>query len=152
MIPAPSFKHQKIVGNLFKLVSKHVEEQDLGEVVFAPLDVKFSKIDVLQPDVLFISKQRMKNIKQPYVEGAPDLVVEVLSPSTAERDKTVKKDIYYREGVREMWIVDPDEETVSVFEREERGFEKTHTILPGETMKSGLFDEFSPSAELFFPE
>ncbi len=152
MIPSPSFKHQKVVNRINFLLYQYVQKHNLGEVIISPMDVKLSEYDVLQPDIFFLSKERMKQAGKQVIEGAPDLVIEVLSESTEERDRTVKKSIYYREGVRELWLVDPEAEQLEVHTRGETGFEKNFTILDDENLKSELLDDFSPPVSKFFSE
>jgi len=93
-----------------------VEGKNLGRVYDASFDVVFSKEDVVQPDILFISKARSKIITEEEIRGAPDLVIEIFSPATAERDRTYKKTLYARHGVQEYWIVDPSEVKVCPFQ------------------------------------
>ena len=89
----------------------------MGEVYVAPFDVVLSDTDVVQPDVLFVSKRRSDIITPDNIRGAPDLVVEILSPATAERDRTIKLDLYAQHGVQEYWIVDPDAKSITVLVR-----------------------------------
>ena len=116
VLPAPSFKHQTVAANLGMALRQHVRTNRLGVVVWAPTDVVLSQESVVQPDILFVSNERRGIITEANVSGAPDLVVEILSPSTAERDRELKLDLYARYGVREYWIVDPEAETVEVME------------------------------------
>lgn len=127
MVPPPDPEHQDIVGNLFRLLSEHVRQQRLGKVYVAPLDVVLGERDeedVVQPDIIYISPQRKGIITEKEIRGAPDLVVEVLSPSTAQRDRTLKKKLYARYGVAEYWIVDPKAQAVEVYRRHPKGFER----------------------------
>jgi Uma2 family endonuclease len=137
--PAPSPDHQTVVGNLYRILVLHVRARKLGRVFVAPLDVLLSRHNVLEPDVLFISTERLAIIKKKYARGAPDLVIEVGSPSTVAVDRSKKLDIYGRRGVREYWIVDLFARTVEVHEfgrrprlrihQEEQTFETD--LLPG---------------------
>jgi len=124
MVPSPSFKHQLILGNLVDLLRKFVSENDLGMVLFAPLDVILSDDTVLQPDILFITNKRAKIIAEEGIRGAPDLVIEILSEATAKRDRTYKRALYARHGVKEYWLVDPATKTVEVLELQEQGFSR----------------------------
>ncbi len=103
--PSPSFKHQKVAFDIAYDLRKYVEKQNLGIVIYE-LDVRIDDENVLRPDVIFISSERKEIIKESAIEGAPDIVVEVCSPSTASRDMVEKRDIYERAGVKEYWIVD----------------------------------------------
>ena len=100
--PAPSWTHQIIVGNLYRLIANHVHAQRLGVIFVAPLDVVFTKHDVVEPDVLFFTPEGFKtHVGTRNAEGPPDLAVEVLSPSTRRRDEMIKRRLYERMGVGE---------------------------------------------------
>ncbi len=114
-IPAPSTTHQRLVKRIVLFLDKFVEEKDLGEVFVSPVDVILSDTNVVQPDVAFVSKERSDIVKEKGVFGAPDLVVEVISPSTLKRDTEDKKRIYAEHGVKELWLVFPGEKAVEVF-------------------------------------
>ena len=90
------------------------EENDLGQVYFAPFDVVLPDTDIVQPGLLFVSKDRLHIVTADNVQGAPDLVVEICPPSTARLDWTAKRELYASHGVREYWIVDPEAATVAV--------------------------------------
>jgi Uma2 family endonuclease len=141
MVPSPDPEHQDIVGNLFTALSVHVRRHRLGKVYLAPLDVVLGEgeeAEVVQPDLLYISPQRQDIIAQKEIRGAPDMVVEVLSPSTAQRDRTLKKKLYAKYGVPEYWIVDPEEETIEVLTLGERGYERAGLYHKNETLASPL--------------
>lgn len=114
MVPAPSHKHQRIANRINIALSSQVEAKGLGEVNIAPFDVILADDAVVQPDVLVVLKENMGIIAPEGVRGAPDLVVEVLSPTNAHRDRGIKRRLYGRHGVKEYWIVDPDAQTVEV--------------------------------------
>ena len=115
VMPAPSFSHQGISFKLCLRIGSFVLEHRLGFVRYAPLDVLLSEYDIVQPDLLFISNERAGNVKEPNVHGAPDLVVEILSDSSRQRDEILKPHLYERSGVLEYWLVDPQARTVKVF-------------------------------------
>ncbi|MGE3799915.1 MAG: Uma2 family endonuclease [Candidatus Kapaibacterium sp.] len=115
MSPSPSFFHQDISGALFVLMRQHAQEDHLGKVVTAPMDVYLSDHDVVQPDILFISTERLSIIEE-RIRGVPDLIVEILSPSNASTDLWDKRLLYERSGVCEYWIVDPERHRVEVYE------------------------------------
>jgi Uma2 family endonuclease len=114
MTPSPNTKHQRAVGRLFRLLSDHVEENFLGEVFIAPYDIVFSKWTALEPDVLFIRKERASIVTNSNVQGAPDLVIEVLSSSNKEYDRDTKLRAYEKAGVREVWYFDPEDDTAEI--------------------------------------
>ena len=113
--PSPAPKHQKAATNLTRHLGNHVADHDLGEVYAAPTDVRLSPFDTVVPDVFFVAKARLGIVNSDVaVEGAPDLVAEVLSPSTKRYDQTRKAALYATFGVHEYWLVDIDKRTVLV--------------------------------------
>ncbi|MCL6635051.1 MAG: Uma2 family endonuclease [Peptococcaceae bacterium] len=115
LVPAPKTIHQRIKGRIFRIVADFVYKNGLGEVLDAPTDVVLTETDKPQPDILFISKERLDIIAEMNVQGAPDLVVEILSPSTGKYDRVEKSKMYYKHGVKEYWIVDPDHKVIEIF-------------------------------------
>ena len=108
LVASPREIHQRIIKILFRIIVS-AEDDGLGWVYFAPFDVVLTDNDVVQPDLLFISRERAGIITAANVQGAPDLVVEILSPSTSRLDRTRKRELYGRHGVKEMWLVEPQE-------------------------------------------
>jgi len=153
MVPSPSFEHQDISGNLEFLLRLFVREHKLGVVLDAPLDVVLGEAGeehVVQPDILFISKTRKKIIRQEEIRGAPDLVVEILSPYTGQRDRTVKKKLYARYGVKEYWIVDPEEEAIEVWALGRGGYERVALYKKADMLTSSLLPGLKiPLREVF---
>ena len=114
--PAPVTRHQRISKRLQAALMRILEDAGRGEVFDAPFLVEFPGVgDRVQPDLIFVSDRRREIIGEKQVLGAPDLVVEILSPSTAHRDRGIKLDLYARSGVRQYWIVDPVEDVVDVW-------------------------------------
>lgn len=113
MSPSPKTRHQIVAGKIYKAVSEFVESKRLGMAFFAPLDVHLPSGDVVQPDIIFVAQENLGIIRD-WIRGVPDLLIEVVSPDNPERDRVVKRDLYARNGVREYWIVDPEERTVEV--------------------------------------
>ncbi|EQD79034.1 protein containing DUF820 [mine drainage metagenome] len=142
--PAPGTRHQAIVGNLFDLL-RRAALHGHGKVFVAPVDVVFSPHDVLEPDLVFVSSGNLPIVKEPNIEGAPDLVVEVLSASTRERDLSAKLHIYSRYGVRYYWAVDPKEECVHLYERVNDALVERPALRQGDTLASPLFPDVSGS-------
>ena len=120
--PAPTLHHQDAIGNLFLKLAPFVREHRLGKVYLSPADVLLSEHDVVQPDLFFVSNERRAILTEANAQGAPDLVIEILSSSTQRRDGTLKRDRYEGFGVREYWMVDPARQTVRVYRREAAGF------------------------------
>jgi len=133
MSPAPTVKHQKITGNLYILLSSHPEKRAECFVGIAPADVVLSEYDVVQPDVFVVCDE--KKITEANIQGAPDLIVEVLSPATALKDKREKKALYEKYGVKEYIIVDPAAQYVERFLLEEGGlYVKSEIFGPKEVL------------------
>ncbi|HLF25177.1 MAG TPA: Uma2 family endonuclease [Anaerolineae bacterium] len=143
MTPAPSASHQGFLLNLVRLIDAHVRAAGLGKIYFAPFDVVLSNENVVQPDLLFISKERLSIITDANVQGAPDLVVEVLSPGTAQLDKTPKRDLYARFGVREYWLVSPEAGTIEVLVLRADLFERSGLFGSGDEVKSNILSGLS---------
>ena len=114
LAPAPSIRQQRIFTRLSRALEDFVAANRAGEVFLAPCDVIFSDHDVAQPDILFVSNARSAIVTEANIQGAPDLVVEILSPGTVTFDRGYKQSLYSSHGVREYWLVDPDAETVEV--------------------------------------
>src|SRR3989442_4533778 len=114
MAPAPNRYHQDISGNIFLLIASYLKKHRIGKVYCAPFDVYLDENNVHQPDILFVSKKN-DILTSAGAEGAPDFIVEILSPKTAFLDKKSKRRIYARSGVKELWIIDPDIKAVQVY-------------------------------------
>ena len=140
MVPAPNIRHQSILLVLGSELRRFVQEHELGEVFVAPVDVVLSDTDVVQPDVLFISRAREDRITDENVRGAPDLVIEILSPSTADRDLGYKHELYGRHGVLEYWIIDPVAETVAVHRQRDGKLERTGQFGRGERLTAAVLE------------
>ena len=150
MVPSPSVKHQRISRKLMLLLAQFVDEYQLGEIFDAPLDVVFAEATFVQPDILFISHQRRGIIGEQNISGAPDLVVEILSPSTEERDRGIKSQLYCRYGVQEYWLVDPEERTVEVLALSPEGYEVLGWYSGDEVVSSQVLAGFQfPAEEIF---
>jgi Uma2 family endonuclease len=113
--PAPSPKHQEVSLNLVVVLHHWVKTQGLGKILQAPIDCILSDTTILQPDIVYLETARMPAISARGIEGAPTLVVEILSPSTARIDRSVKFQLYARHGVTYYWIVDPETRSVEAY-------------------------------------
>ena len=150
MAPSPSMAHQIVNTRLGSRLLAFVEDGDLGKVIAAPADVALSDANVVQPDLLFVSREREGIITRANIQGAPDLVVEVSSPSTDERDRTVKRKLYAEHGVKEYWLVDPDAMTVAVLVLGDGAFEEEGVYGRGESMTSPMLPGFSVNLDDLF--
>ena len=122
MSPAPHPDHQTIVLNFAATLQAFVAASRLGKVFVSPVDVVLTPRRVVQPDVLFIAKGRLDIIGS-FIGGAPDLVMEVISAGSWQRDRIQKKALYEQAGVAEYWIIDPDAATIEVFALIKRAYE-----------------------------
>ena len=138
--PSPVTRHQRISLRLLYLISSYLEEHPVGELFGAPFDVLLSDVDVVVPDIVYISNERSQFITPKNLQGPPDLVVEILSPSTRSRDKRLKRDLYERVGVQEYWLVDPEGDVVTVYRRAAAGTsEDPIEYARGQTLESAQF-------------
>jgi Uma2 family endonuclease len=150
--PSPTSKHQLAIGNLYRVLATFVRERQLGLVMLSPFDVVFSDEDVVEPDLLYVTRERRSVIGEKNAHGAPDLAVEVLSKSSRRKDLILKRDLYERTGVGEYWIVDPLRETVQVFRHGLAGLRRIAVLSAGagDQLESPLFPRLRfPVAEIF---
>ena len=150
--PAPNTKHQRVSGNLFFLLRFYLEHQPIGTVFYAPFDIIFSRFDVVEPDLLYMSNERAATIlTSKNVQGTPEVIIEIGSPSTRRRDETIKRSLYQRSGVSEYWIVDPELDVVRVY-RSDDGFERPHELSreAGDVLTTALLPGLAlPLADIF---
>jgi Uma2 family endonuclease len=137
--PAPSSRHQMVLRNLAWVLHGHVRVRGLGNVLFAPIDVILSTTTVVQPDLLFVRSGREVVVTERGIEGAPDLIVEILSPSSARQDRIVKGALYARHGVRHYWIVDPEARGIELYELEEEAYRLIAKAAGEEPFSPSLF-------------
>ncbi len=142
--PSPNTKHQSVSINLTVLIGGWLERNPIGRLFHAPFDVVFSRFDVVEPDLLYLSNARAAEALTPmHVRGVPELVIEIGAPSTRKRDETLKRRLYEQSGVSEYWVIDPELDAIRVYRREGDGFGRvvelsaaasdvlTTTLLPG---------------------
>ena len=141
--PSPIVKHQIASANLFLLIGNHIKRNNLGTLLSAPTDVYFDEETVVKPDLLFVSVDREHILEERRINGAPDLVIEILSAGTAERDRGFKYRRYEKEGVREYWIADPKEETLDVYLLQKNSFKLHGQFSNDHKASSPLFPELS---------
>ena len=137
--PSPITDHQRTVFSSAKLIEKQVKG---GEVFVAPLDVYFDELNIPQPDVMWVAPDSKCVIERTRLNGAPDLIVEVLSTGTERKDRvaalTEKFDLYQKYGVREYWIVDAAEQLIEVWQHDGSKFVRLGLFVPGEMFESAL--------------
>jgi len=142
MVPAPTPYHQRISRKIEFLLLQHVEKNELGEVLDSPIDVYFSEEDTFQPDIIFISKEKSNIIGEIKIEGVPDLIIEILSPSTAYYDLGRKYKVYEKAGVREYWLIHPDRKRIEVYINKDERFQLLNAVEETGIIKSELLKDF----------
>ena len=150
MVPAPKEIHQRLDMDIGTPLDTFVKAGRLGRVYSAPLDIVFSNTDTVQPDLMFISNERAHIITEDNIRGAPDLVIEILSPSTAGRDRTFKRTLYERHGVTEYWMVDTDAKNITVLILGKNGYELAGIYGEGQTLTSPTLPGFSLTLDEVF--
>lgn len=130
--PSPFLRHQQVLGELYLVFRLHLSEHGGGRVFFAPADVVFSDTNVVEPDLLFVADEQQDILTEKNIQGAPALVVEVVSDT--RRDRVRKRDLYARFAVPEYWIVDPDADRVEVYRLKGATYAKPEILEPGDTL------------------
>lgn len=138
MTPSPITSHQRISRKLEFILEKFITENKLGELFDAPYDVYFDNENVVQPDLLFISKDRLHIIGKKNVQGAPDLVIEIISENSAYRDMVQKKKLYAKFGVKEYWIVIPEGEEIEIYTLKDNAYQLYKAYGKGSIIESPM--------------
>jgi len=150
MVAAPSTFHQSVLINLVNDLKNFLNREKVGKVFCAPIDVKLSDRNVVQPDIIFVSQNNSNIITENNVEGTPDLIIEILSPGTAYHDLIEKKEIYERFDVKEYWIVDPKKQRIEIYQNINQRFELNQRIELEGTVESLVIKGFKISLESIF--
>ena len=146
----PPVNHQVMIGNLLFALSSFVKSQALGEVILGPVEVYFSDTNIAQPDLIFINHARRHIVKPTKVKGAPDLVIEVLSPGTEKRDRTIKRRMYAQFGVCEYWMAKAKTATVAILRLRDGKLVPAAHLGKSDVLTSLLFPGLEiPLAEIF---
>jgi len=140
--PSPVTRHQRILRDLLYLSETYLRRHPIGEILCAPFDVVLSNYDVVVPDLVYISKARTQLITQKNLQGAPDLVIEILSAGTRSRDRWLKRDLYERVGVQEYWVVDPDDDAVDIYRRAGETFAEPRRHTRGNIVRTPPLPDF----------
>ncbi len=150
VVPAPIPYHQKVSRNFEFLLYEYVKEHDLGEVLHAPCDLLLSESDVVQPDIMFIAKDQLSIITDANIQGAPTVVIEILSPSSEKRDRGAKQKLYARAGIQEYWIVDLRVKTVEVLRLTLSGYSQHAYFQVEDSLHSLIFPHLTiPLLDVF---
>lgn len=151
---SPAWRHQELLGRLHLAIGNHLAAHPgIGHVVLSPFDTVFSQWDVVEPDLIFVAKSQLDIVTEANIQGAPALVVEILSPSTRKRDLGIKQQLFDRGGVQEYWVVDPIAKDVVVYRRgPDGGLPKVSQLSPDDsaTLSSPLLPGFELSIERLF--
>jgi len=148
MSPAPTLVHQRLLLRLAKLVERLIPN---GEVFIAPVDVVLDELNVPQPDLVWVAEgSRCQSVDNKYLKGAPDLVVEIFSPGTVRRDIKDKFRLYEKFGVREYWMLDPNEKWLEIWQLKDAHFERVDVFGPTDDCTSPLLGKIDMKA--IFPD
>ena len=140
MTPTPRPKHQRIIAHLYGYFWDYLKRRPLGVVYFSPIDLILHKLATpVQPDLLFISHEKLTIVKEKYIEGIPDLLVEVISPGKRGHDRRTKFDIYAHAGVREYWIIDPDDRSIEIYVLRGQAYALLEKFEHSDRTRSGYF-------------
>jgi Uma2 family endonuclease len=149
-MPTPTPKHQLFSTNLVTEINIFIRPKKLGRVIAAPMDTVFTPNDVLQPDILFLSTNNLHLIGDKKIEGAPDLVVEILSPSNHAKEMAYKKMIYELSGVREYWLVNLENQTITQYENLEKEFVKRQVLQKTDVLQAIVLQGFQINVASLF--
>ena len=150
LTPTPTNRHQLVLQNLVQSLGRIILRGKLGDVWTAPLDVRLGEDTALQPDLIFVSESRANIILENYINGAPDLAVEILSPSTAAHDRATKLALYGEAGVPEVWLIDPLAKTVEVLKLQGKRYLVDSALAGDQKLASTQFPGWDlPLAQLF---
>lgn len=115
MSPAPNLTHQVVLSNLNDVIKAYARKTE-GIAMFSPVDVYLDNKNVFQPDLLYVKKENLSILTERGLNGAPDLAVEIISPSNSFKDRNQKRKLYQKFGVKEYWIVDPGNRTIEIYD------------------------------------
>ena len=140
---APSPQHQLVIGNLYLILRQHVRSRQLGEVFLSPIDCMLSDVSIVQPDLVYLDTGRGGLVSNRGIEGPPTLVVEILSPSTTEIDRSTKRQLYARHGVPGYWIVDPEARVVEAYVLSEGAYQLSARVAGSEPVSLPPFPDLA---------
>lgn len=149
--PPPAIVHQRVSREIEFALLNFLKQNNLGEVLDAPVGVKLGDESILDPDLVVVLTQNAHRIGEQIILGPPDVVVEILSPGTARRDLGIKRDTYQAAGVPEYWIVDPESRSVEVLSLVDQRYERAGLFRENSTLVSALLQGFELPLEAVFP-
>jgi Uma2 family endonuclease len=149
MSPSPKEKHQRAAVNLTRILSTFVQKDSLGRLYAAPFDVHLPSGDIVEPDLIFVSTGN-QSIIQDWIRGVPDLLVEIISPDSPERDRIVKRHLYQENGVKEYWLVDIDQDSIEVLKLSGKAYTPHGYFEAGDALTSAVIPGLSlPVRQVF---
>ncbi len=150
MSPSPNLFHQRISRNLCRIIYSWLHEHKIGQAFAAPLDVYLDEYNVVQPDIVYVARENIVKLERDGVHGAPDLSVEILSPSTSKRDLRDKRELYARCGVIEFWIISPETRQLQIYDLPRESSRPTRILEESDTAETPLLPGLRfPVAEIF---
>ncbi|MBN2092975.1 Uma2 family endonuclease [candidate division KSB1 bacterium] len=150
MVAAPNTGHQFVSGNIYFELYRFIQKRKIGKILNAPVDVLLSESNVVQPDILFISKENLDIIKDKNIAGSPDLIIEIILPSSAYYDLLGKKELYATHGVKEYWIVDPKKKLIEVYLNNNGKFELDQRVEQTGIVRSIIVKNWTLNLEKVF--
>ena len=152
MSPSPNSRHQDILGNLYTLLRTWAKQSGKGKVQFAPYDVVLASDEVVQPDLIFALTEHHDRFAEKNFRGAPDLIIEILSPGSVKLDREKKRALYARHSVPEFWIVSPGERTVEVLRLQGQQYETAVLLDEDDRLESPRLAGFTCAVKDLFIE
>lgn len=149
-MPSPTTTHQEVSSLLHIHLGSHIIKTKIGKLFAAPMDTKFTEIDTFQPDLLFISNKNLSIIEEKRINGVPDLVVEILSPSNDTKEMSYKKHIYESSGVTEYWLINLEKQTLIQYERVDDELRWSKTLFSSDTLTSKVLAGFELQLKQIF--
>jgi len=143
MVAAPNTGHQFVSGNIYFELYRFIQKRKIGKILDAPVDVLLSESNVVQPDIFFVSKENSKIVTEKNISGAPDMVIEIISPSTAYYDLLEKKELYAVHGIKEYWIVEPKKQWIEVYNNQNGKFEVDQRVEQTGIIRSTILKDFA---------
>ncbi len=138
---APGTRHQRVVARLVAMLITYQQEHG-GEVFPAPTDVYLSDVNVVEPDVLFVRAEHLERVEEPFIRGAPDLVVEISSPSTRRLELVRKRELYERHGIPEYWYIDLDADRLEIYRLQGARYASPHILVRGDLLEPHVIAGF----------
>lgn len=150
MSPLPITYHQEVVSNVFYELIFFIKKEESGRIFIAPYDVVLDEFNIVQPDIIYVSKENNNIITEKNIKGSPDLVIEILSPSSAYVDLVEKKEIYEKFKISEYWIIDPQKQWLEIFSLKGSKYTSSVKIDRKGKIKSSTLNKFNIDISRFF--